>query len=105
MLCAAVETVRTRETVVAAAKLASPAWLASMMQVPAATSVSVLPLTVQVLGVVEAKDTGRPDVAVATSEGGGEPSVWLPGPAKLMDCGSSGAAATERTRDTVGAAA
>ena len=75
MLCAAVETVRTRETVVAAAKLASPAWLASMMQVPAATRVSVLPLTVQVLGVDEAKDTGRPDVAEATSEGVGEPSV------------------------------
>ena len=45
--------------------MALPAWLAEMVQVPAATPVTVLPATVQVLGVMLAKVTGRPEVAVA----------------------------------------
>jgi len=65
----------TRETVVAAAKLLLPAWLASMMQVPTASSVSVLPLTMQVLGVVEAKLTAKPELALAIRAGGAVPRV------------------------------
>ena len=52
-----------------------PDRLASMAQVPAATSVSVVPLTVHTLGVVEAKDTGKPEEAVATRGAVGLPSV------------------------------
>ena len=74
--------------------MALPAWLALMVQVPAATSVSVLPLTVQTLGVVEAKLTGRFELAVATNAGGAVPKVWLPGEVKLMVCAVSGAAPT-----------
>ena len=81
-----------------------PAWLASMMQVPAATSVSVVPLTEQVLGVVELKLTGRPELALAISGGGAVPKVWLPSALKVMVCAVSGAAAIVMTRDTVGAA-
>jgi len=78
MICdagGAAATVMTRETVVAGAKVLLPAWLASMMQVPAATRVNVLPLTVQMLGVVDAKLTVRPELAVATSTGGTVPKV------------------------------
>ena len=66
-----------------------PAWLALMLQVPTATSVSVLPLTVQTLGVVDAKLTAKPELAVATSAGGVVPSVWLPGEVKLMLCAAA----------------
>ena len=55
--------------------MALPAWLASMEQLPAATSVKVVPLTVHTLGVVEAKDTGKPEEAVATRGAVGLPSV------------------------------
>ena len=79
-----------------------PAWLASMMQVPAATSVSVVPLAEQVLGVVEEKLTGRPELELATNAAGALPSVWLPGEAKVMVCA---AAEIVKTRDTVAAAA
>ena len=75
------------------------------MHVPAATSVSVLPLTEQVLGVVEEKLTGRPELELATNAGGGLPSVWLPGELKVRVCAVSGAAAIVMTRDTVAAAA
>jgi len=67
--------VKTRETVVAAVKLLFPACLASMMQVPTATRFSALPLTVQVLGVVEAKLTAKPELAVAIRAGGAVPRV------------------------------
>lgn len=36
-----------------------------MVQVPVATPVTVLPFTVQIVGVVDVKVTGKPDVAVA----------------------------------------
>ena len=76
-----------------------------MMQVPTATSVSVVPLTVQVLGVVDAKLTAKPELAVAASAGGAVPRVWLPGDVKVMVCAVNGAAAIVNTRDTVAAAA
>ena len=75
---------KTRDTAAAAATVLLPAWLASTMQVPAATKVSALPLTVQVLGVVEAKLTAKPELAVATSGAGAVPSVWFPGDVKVM---------------------
>ena len=76
--------VKTRDTVTAAATVLLPAWLASTMHVPAATKVSVLPLTVQVLGVVEAKFTAKPELEVATNGAGAVPSVWLLGCVKVM---------------------
>lgn len=38
-----------------------PAWLAAMMQLPAAKAVTVLPATVQMLGVMPVKVTELPD--------------------------------------------
>ena len=108
MVCAingAAAIVKTRDTVAAAAKLLLPAWLASTMQVPTATSVSVVPLTVQVLGVVDARLTARPELALADSGAGAVPRVWLPGEVKVMVCAINGAAAIVNTRDTVAAAA
>ncbi|MDP3820015.1 MAG: hypothetical protein Q8R33_00935 [Burkholderiales bacterium] len=92
-------------TIGAPAYVLLPDWLAATVQLPTATSVSVLPLTVQTLGVVDANDTARPDEAVAASAGGAVPRVWLPGDVKLMVCASSGAAATVKLTDTAGAAA
>ena len=42
-----------------------PAWVASIVQVPAASKVAVLPETVQIDGVEDAKVIGRPEEAVA----------------------------------------
>ena len=61
-----------------------PAWLAVMLQVPTATSDSVLPLTVQTLVVFDVKPTARFELAVATSAGGAVPRVWLPGDVNVM---------------------
>lgn len=61
-------TVRDLETGAATAKLALPAWLAVMLQVPALTKVSVVPETVQTAAVVEANATLRPELAVASKE-------------------------------------
>jgi hypothetical protein len=54
-----------------------------MVQVPDATNVAVVPLTVQMLVVCEAKDTTRPEVAVADSVSG-VPTVCVPGLEKVM---------------------
>ena len=77
-------TVKLRVTAGAGANVVSPAWLAVRLQVPAATSVSVVPLTVQIDGVVEVIVTGRPELAVAANAGGGVPMLWSPGDAKAM---------------------
>lgn len=53
MLCAAAATLKLLVTVAAAEKLALPAWLALMLQVPVATRVKVLPLTEHTPGVIE----------------------------------------------------
>ena len=55
-----------------------------MLQVPGATSVTVLPLTVQTAGVNEEKLTGRPDVAVAVMVNGRSPIVLLLNAPKAM---------------------
>ncbi len=44
-----------------------PAWFAATMQVPMALALTVLPVTLQIAGVVELNVTGRPELAVATS--------------------------------------
>lgn len=79
-----------------------PGWLASMVQVPAPNSVSVVPLTVQTLAVADVNDTARPEVAVAIRAAGAVPSVWLPGEMKEMVCAP---AATVKEFDTGVAAA
>ena len=84
-----------------------PAWLASTLQAPAATKVSVVPLTVQMGVVVEVNDTARPDVAVADSAGVATPTVGVAGAVKVMVivCASKGAAPTVTVLDTTVAAA
>ena len=54
--------------------MALPGWVAVMEQVPEATRATAIPETVQTDGVVEAKLTGRPEVAVALKLKGGVPS-------------------------------
>ena len=68
--------------------MASPAWLAAAVQVPALSSVKVLPLTVQTAVVSDAKDTAKPELAVAAKGAAGVPSVWLPGEGKSSACAS-----------------
>jgi hypothetical protein len=62
-----------------------PACEAVIEQVPAVRKVAVAPLTVHTLGVVEAKETVSPEVAVAESVNG-VPTVCVPGLAKVMVC-------------------
>ena len=52
-------------TLVAADQVMLPLWLAVIEQVPAETSVSVVPETEQMLLLLEAKETESPEVAVA----------------------------------------
>ena len=59
----------------AAAKLALPACVAWIVQVPAATSVTVEPDTVQTSVVCELKLTGKPDEADALTENGVAPKT------------------------------
>ena len=86
MVCAAAATVKVFVTGVAAVKPVLPAWLAVTEQMPAPTTVRTVPLTVHTDGVVDAKLTLRPEVAVATSVSGATPKVWLASAAKLMLC-------------------
>ena len=65
-----------------------PACAALMAQRPAATSVTILPETVQVVGVVVAKLTGKPDEAVALTGKGGVMMGSFGSAAKLIACGS-----------------
>ena len=66
--------------------MALPGWLATTVQVPRPSAVSVLPATVQTPGVDDRKATGKAEVADATSAAGAPPSVWLPGAMKWMVC-------------------
>jgi len=56
------------------------------VQVPAVRNVAVVPLTVQVLVVCEAKLTVKPELAVATSVSG-VPTVCVPGLLNVIVCG------------------
>ena len=62
-----------------------PAWLAWIVQLPAAVNVAVVPETVHTLVVCEVKLTVNPDVAVAESVSG-IPTTWVPGLGKVMFC-------------------
>ena len=77
-----------------------PPWVAVTVHVPTATSVSAVPLTVQTLCVVELKLTGKPELALAARGAGAVPRVWLLGDANVMDCATSGVAATVNERVT-----
>jgi hypothetical protein len=55
-----------------------------MVQAPAATSVTVVPDTVQTAGVAGVKLTARPDDAVALTVKGGAPNTWLDSVPKEM---------------------
>ena len=67
-----------------------PAWFASIVHVPAATIVTVAPLTVQMPALPASADkvTGRPEVAVADTVYAGSPTLALPGAVevKLIVC-------------------
>lgn len=86
MVCAAATTLNEFWTTVAAANVALPVWLAATVHVPMVSSDRVVPLTMQTLGVVDAKDTASPDVEVATNGAGATPMTWLPGEVKVMVC-------------------
>jgi hypothetical protein len=51
----------------AALNVALPAWSAAIVHVPAATPVTTLPETVQIVGVSELNVTARPELAVAVT--------------------------------------
>ena len=104
-VCEACDSVKLLVTDVAAAKAPLPAWLAVTLQVPAETSVSVLPLTVQTGAVVDANDTDRPELALADRVNVGVVSTWLPGVLKLMVCATGAGAATVKLRVNAAAAA
>ena len=61
-----------------------PACVAWMVQVPTEASVTVFPDTVQKLVVVDVKLTGNPEVAVALTVNGAEPSAWFESAPKVM---------------------
>jgi len=75
---------KLRFTAVAAAQLVLPDCVAWMVQVPTATSVTVAPDTVQKDGVVEAKLTVSPELAVAPILNGVVPNGWFKSVAKVM---------------------
>lgn len=71
------EMVKERCTCGAALNVASPLWLALIVQVPAETSVTVVPETVQVLEVADVKVTESPLEAVAEILKAAIPNVLL----------------------------
>ena len=71
-------------TAAAAEKLVLPACVAWMVQVPAATKVTVAPDTVQTGTVIDAKLTGRKDDAVAETVNGAVPSAMFASAPKVM---------------------
>ena len=64
--------------------MALPPCAAWMVQVPTATSVTVVPNTVQTDEVSGEKLTVKPEVAVALSGGGVAPKTWGGGVTKVM---------------------
>ena len=70
-------TVKLRATGVAALKFVLPAWFAVTEHVPAPTSVTSEPAFVQTVDGADANETGRPELACATTVNGETPSIWL----------------------------
>jgi hypothetical protein len=106
MFCAkgAAATAKLTDTVAAAAYTLLPDWLAATLQVPADSSVRLLPLVVHTAGVVLVSSTSKPELADALKAGAGVPRRWSPGEAKLMVC-AKGAANTLKVTATDWAAA
>ncbi len=75
-----------------------PACVARIVQVPAVTKVAVVPLTVQTLVVVEEKETGSPELAVALSVSG-TPTLCVPGLLNMIVCAIGTAAFTVRVTE------
>ena len=63
----------------------SPAWIAWIVQVPTATSVTVVPDTVHTAVVVEAKLTANPDDAVAVTVNGAVPRASFASVPNVID--------------------
>jgi hypothetical protein len=77
MICHAADTEKLCVTDVPAGKVELPGWLAVIEHVPTARMVTVVPDTVQTVGVVELKVIGSPELAVALMEKGAFPMVAL----------------------------
>jgi hypothetical protein len=75
IVCDSGLTVKLWITGVAAAKFGFPAWLAVIVQVPAATILTTVPATVQTPVVPEVRLTVSPELAVALSENGTTPKL------------------------------
>jgi hypothetical protein len=75
-----------------------------MVQLPAAIKVATVPLTVQMLVVCDAKETVRPELAVADSVSG-VPTVCVPGLEKVIVWFCRLAAFTVKLCETAEAAA
>jgi hypothetical protein len=78
-------TLKVRVTIGAAAKFVLPDWFAVTMQLPTVKEFNTLPVTVHTDGVVLAKSTGKPELAVAFSDVV-TPTICGPGEAKLIVC-------------------
>ena len=76
MVCVALATLKVRVTGLAGPKSVLPVWVASMLQGPPPSMVSVaplLPVVVHTVGVLLVKITGKPELAVADKINGVAP--------------------------------
>ena len=76
-----------------------------MVQVPADTSVRVVPVAVQTAVVTDEKLTGRLELDVAESGRGATPNVWAAGALNVIVWVSKVAGFTVKLRETIGAGA
>jgi hypothetical protein len=81
-------TVKLWVMAVAGKKSALPTWVAWMVQVPTVTTLTVAPETVQTPVVVDAKLTGKPELADAFTANGATPNVWFANAANEIVCGA-----------------
>ena len=77
-------TVKVCVTGVAAAYVVLPVWLAVIEHVPSVNSVTVAADNVQIVGLLEAKVTANPELAVAVKANGKAPKVCPLGAANVM---------------------
>lgn len=80
----AFDTAKVCDTAGAAAKAPLPAWLASIVQLPAPSNVTFAPVTVQILVVAELKVTAKLEEAVAVRATGVSVINFAPGFANVM---------------------
>ena len=79
-------TLKLCDTWGAAPKVASPGWLALIVQVPPPTIVTVVPETWHTAVVVVLNITVRPELAVAATVNGGSPNRRSASGSKVIDC-------------------